>query len=159
MKWGREAEYSRTGTLQGDNSSSNSSFGCGMHVTMKSKMGTSFITSSIYTWRILAPCCNRMFFSQRCLPLLCAWRRCYNPSSSLQMSNINLLNIRQAASHPWCLPQWQGATHGQGGGRRQGEHSYVHSASSPPSWLHKSTPCFICSSRWGDDIFEPLEIN
>lgn len=41
------------------------------------------------------------------------------------MSNINLFDTKQAVSHPWCLYQQQGASHVQGGGRRQGEHSYA----------------------------------
>ena len=133
--------------------------GVGFMSPLKSKMGISFVTPSIYTAWILAPCCNRMLFSQRCLSPLSAWRRCYDPSSLPQMSNITLLNIRQAASHLWCLPQRQGASHGQGGGRRQGEHSYAPSASPPPPRPCKSTPCFICSSRWGDHIFAPLEMS
>lgn len=96
-----------------------------------------------------APSCNRMQFSQRCLSLLSGWRRCYDPSSLPQMSKINLLNIRQAASHPWCLSQQQGSTHGQGGGRRQGEHSSASSTSHPPPQPYKSTLCFIHSSGWG----------
>lgn len=133
--------------------------GVGFMSPLKSKMGPSFVTPSIYTGWILAPCCNKMLFSQRCLSLFSAWRRCYNPSILPQMSNTNLFNTRQAASHPWCLPQWQGATHRHGGDRRQGEHSYAPSASPSPPRPCKSTPCFVCSSRWGDHIFEPLEIN
>lgn len=133
--------------------------GVGFMSPLKSKIGILFVTLRIYIGWTLALCCNRRLFSQRCLSLPSAWRRCYDPSSLLQMSNINLLDIKQAASHPWCLPQQQGATHGQGGGRRRAEHGYAPSASPPPTRPCKPTTCFICSSRWGDHIFEPLEIN
>lgn len=124
--------------------------GVGFMSPLKHKADTSFVIACTYTGFIFnAPSCNRTQFSKRCLSLLSGWRRCYNPSSLPQMSKINLLNSRQAVSHPWCLSQRQGSTHRQGGGRRQGEHSCASSASHPPPQPYKSTPCFIHSSGWG----------